>query len=181
MPAIRPILILALLNSSHTHAGPVVWPNLKLIFDLNPADQAAALACGPFGVRRQSASDDGAFTTFRKPLPAALSPQHKPKRRGAPLPAALHNAPWLTNAHGPFGVRRQSASVDGALTSHPRGSLYLRGQGICSPSHESMPPNPKSQIRMPKAETSQRPGIRGNQPDWKRDYYLRRPIALIYT
>ncbi|MCL4179813.1 MAG: neutral/alkaline non-lysosomal ceramidase N-terminal domain-containing protein [Verrucomicrobia bacterium] len=33
-----------LFNSSHTHAGPVVWPNLRVMFDLNPADQAAALA-----------------------------------------------------------------------------------------------------------------------------------------
>ena len=28
-----------LLNSSHTHSGPVIWPALSMIFDLNPADQ----------------------------------------------------------------------------------------------------------------------------------------------
>jgi len=31
-----------LLNSSHTHSGPVVWPALSMIFDLNLADQQAA-------------------------------------------------------------------------------------------------------------------------------------------
>jgi hypothetical protein len=31
-------------NSSHTHAGPVIWPNLRVMFDLNPADQEAAIA-----------------------------------------------------------------------------------------------------------------------------------------
>jgi hypothetical protein len=38
----------------------------------------------------------------------------------------LHTASWLTNAHGPFGVRRQSASDDGALTAFhdpPRSSV----------------------------------------------------------
>ncbi|HNQ87787.1 MAG TPA: neutral/alkaline non-lysosomal ceramidase N-terminal domain-containing protein [Verrucomicrobiota bacterium] len=33
----------ALFNSSHTHAGPVVWPNLKVMFDLDPSEQARAL------------------------------------------------------------------------------------------------------------------------------------------
>ena len=33
-----------LFNSSHTHAGPVIWPNLQVMFDLDAADQAAALA-----------------------------------------------------------------------------------------------------------------------------------------
>ena len=125
-----------------------------------------------FGLRRQSASVDGAFTSFRNPLPADLSPHRKPKRRGAPasrrtpkrpparacprplldcagrapastalslhsatrsqltgllnvsqsgvalpLPAALQNAPRLAHAHDDFGLRRQSASVDGAFTS----------------------------------------------------------------
>jgi hypothetical protein len=31
-----------LLNSSHTHSGPVIWPALSIIFDLSPADQKAA-------------------------------------------------------------------------------------------------------------------------------------------
>jgi hypothetical protein len=31
-----------LLNSSHTHSGPVVWPCLSVIFDFNTADQQAA-------------------------------------------------------------------------------------------------------------------------------------------
>ncbi|MBG0859987.1 MAG: neutral/alkaline non-lysosomal ceramidase N-terminal domain-containing protein [Bacteroidales bacterium] len=31
-----------LLNSSHTHSGPVIWPALSIIFDLSPADQEAA-------------------------------------------------------------------------------------------------------------------------------------------
>lgn len=30
------------LNSSHTHSGPVVWPNLSVIFDLNPAEKKRA-------------------------------------------------------------------------------------------------------------------------------------------
>ncbi len=33
-----------LFNSSHTHAGPVIWPNLRVMFDLNANDQAAAHA-----------------------------------------------------------------------------------------------------------------------------------------
>jgi hypothetical protein len=33
-----------LFNSSHTHAGPAVWPNLKVMFDLNPADHTDAVA-----------------------------------------------------------------------------------------------------------------------------------------
>ncbi len=32
------------LNSSHTHAGPVVWPNLQVLFDLNEADKEKTLA-----------------------------------------------------------------------------------------------------------------------------------------
>jgi hypothetical protein len=32
------------LNSSHTHAGPAVWPNLQVLFDLNEADQQKTLA-----------------------------------------------------------------------------------------------------------------------------------------
>jgi neutral ceramidase len=31
-----------LLTSSHTHSGPVIWPCLSIIFDLNPADQKSA-------------------------------------------------------------------------------------------------------------------------------------------
>jgi neutral ceramidase len=31
-----------LLNSSHTHSGPVIWPSLSVIFNLSPADQQAA-------------------------------------------------------------------------------------------------------------------------------------------
>lgn len=27
-------------NSSHTHAGPAIWPNLRVMFDLPPAEQA---------------------------------------------------------------------------------------------------------------------------------------------
>lgn len=30
------------LNSSHTHSGPPVWPNLRVIFDFNPQEQQAA-------------------------------------------------------------------------------------------------------------------------------------------
>lgn len=33
-----------LFNSSHTHAGPVIWPNLRVMFDLNTKDQDAAHA-----------------------------------------------------------------------------------------------------------------------------------------
>lgn len=33
-----------LFNASHTHAGPVVWSNLQVMFDLNAADQARAEA-----------------------------------------------------------------------------------------------------------------------------------------
>ncbi|HOY59441.1 MAG TPA: neutral/alkaline non-lysosomal ceramidase N-terminal domain-containing protein, partial [Verrucomicrobiota bacterium] len=29
-----------LLNSSHTHAGPVIWPNLRVMFDFDEAEQA---------------------------------------------------------------------------------------------------------------------------------------------
>ena len=32
-----------LLNSSHTHSGPVIWPALSVIFDFNPEDQKAAM------------------------------------------------------------------------------------------------------------------------------------------
>ncbi|MDR3718862.1 MAG: neutral/alkaline non-lysosomal ceramidase N-terminal domain-containing protein [Bryobacteraceae bacterium] len=32
------------LNTSHTHSGPVVWPNLRTIFDFNDADQRKAEA-----------------------------------------------------------------------------------------------------------------------------------------
>ena len=32
------------LNTSHTHAGPVVWPNLRVIFDFNAEDQKKAEA-----------------------------------------------------------------------------------------------------------------------------------------
>ena len=31
-----------LLNSSHTHSGPVIWPQLSVLFDLNQADQQIA-------------------------------------------------------------------------------------------------------------------------------------------
>jgi neutral ceramidase len=31
-----------LLNSSHTHSGPAIWPSLSVIFNLNTADQQAA-------------------------------------------------------------------------------------------------------------------------------------------
>ena len=32
-----------LLNSSHTHSGPVIWPALSVIFEFNQADQQAAM------------------------------------------------------------------------------------------------------------------------------------------
>ena len=70
-----------------------------------------------FGLRRQSASVDGAFTSFRNPLPADWSPHRKPKRRGAPASRRTPKRPRLSHARGHFGLRRQSASVDGAFTS----------------------------------------------------------------
>ena len=33
-----------LFNSSHTHAGPVIWPNLRVMFDFAPAEQERVLA-----------------------------------------------------------------------------------------------------------------------------------------
>lgn len=32
-----------LFNSSHTHAGPVIWPNLRVMFDFAPAEQERVL------------------------------------------------------------------------------------------------------------------------------------------
>lgn len=33
-----------LLNSSHTHAGPVIWPNLRVMFDFDAAEQKRVVA-----------------------------------------------------------------------------------------------------------------------------------------
>jgi hypothetical protein len=66
-----------------------------------------AHAYGHFGLRRQSASVDGAFTSFRYPLPADLSPQREPKRRGAFASRRTPKHPWLAHARGGFGLRRQ--------------------------------------------------------------------------
>jgi len=33
-----------LLNSSHTHSGPVIWPSLSIIFDFDPEEQKAAMS-----------------------------------------------------------------------------------------------------------------------------------------
>jgi neutral ceramidase len=35
-----------MLNSSHTHSGPVVWPNLATMFDLGPDDRQRLIAYG---------------------------------------------------------------------------------------------------------------------------------------
>jgi hypothetical protein len=82
-----------------------------------PKHPRLAHARGGFGLRRQSASVDGAFTSFRNPLPADWSPQRKPKRRGAIASRRTPKRPRLAHARGGFGLRRQSASVDGAFTS----------------------------------------------------------------
>jgi neutral ceramidase len=37
----RPQLVL---NASHTHSGPAIWPNLKVMFDLGPEDQKRTTA-----------------------------------------------------------------------------------------------------------------------------------------
>ena len=70
-----------------------------------------------FGLRRQSVSVDGAFTSFRNPLPADWSPHRKPKRRGAPASRRTPKHPRLAHARDGFGLRRQSVSVDRAFTS----------------------------------------------------------------
>jgi neutral ceramidase len=33
-----------LINASHTHAGPAIWPNLRVMFDLSPEDHEKTLA-----------------------------------------------------------------------------------------------------------------------------------------
>ena len=60
------------------------------------------MPAAPFGLRRQSASVDGAFTSFRNTLPADWSPQRKPKRRGAFASRRTPKHPRLAHAHGPF-------------------------------------------------------------------------------
>lgn len=40
-----------LLNSSHTHTGPTVWPNLRVMFDLNEADSKKTYEYGRFLVK----------------------------------------------------------------------------------------------------------------------------------
>jgi len=56
-------------NSSHTHAGPVVWPNLRVMFDLNPADQEAAIA---YAQRLTTALADVASEALSQLEPARL-------------------------------------------------------------------------------------------------------------
>jgi hypothetical protein len=101
-----------------------------------------------FGLRRQSASVDGAFTSFRNPLPADWSPQRKPKRRGATASRRTPKHPRLAHAHDGFGLRRQSASVDGAFTSF-RNPLQLTGllnvsqSGVALPASRRTPKHPR--------------------------------------
>ena len=85
-----------------------------------PKRPRLAHAHGSFGLRRQSASVDGAFTSLRNPLPADWSPQRQPKRRGAFASRRTPKRPRLAHVHGCFGLRRQSASVEGAFTSIPQ-------------------------------------------------------------
>jgi hypothetical protein len=75
------------------------------------------LSTGPSPRQDLRFSGDGAFTSFRNPLPADWSPQRKPKRRGATASRRTPKRPRLAHARDDFGLRRQSVSVDGAFTS----------------------------------------------------------------
>ncbi|HQM70549.1 MAG TPA: neutral/alkaline non-lysosomal ceramidase N-terminal domain-containing protein [Bacteroidales bacterium] len=59
-----------LMNSSHTHSAPVIWPALSVIFDLNQADQQAAMR---YAEKLTDSIVEAVALSFADMVPAQLS------------------------------------------------------------------------------------------------------------